>query len=135
MADRLQREIDEIVSRMEGFPPKRRFWSRLRDAAKGFLSRLKSFVAALPRPRLSLGQLMLLGGALIIVAYVFGIGSPSVNRLLIGAGLALFFLAFILSLRRTARAPEKRWRGEPMELQASVGHRLRSWWERWRSRR
>jgi len=78
---------------------------------------------------------MLLGGALIVIAYVFNVGDSFTNRLLIGIGLGLFFLAFLLSLRRSGRVPEKRWRGQPMELQPSMGDRLRSWWERWRSRR
>lgn len=129
MANRIQREIEDILSRLERFPPKRTLRSRLRDAAKGLLRGPQSLLASLPRPRLSVGQLMLLALAIIIVAWVFDLGP------IIFAGLALLLLAFILSLRRRTRPTEKLWRGQPMDLEPSAGDRLRSWWERWRSRR
>jgi VIT1/CCC1 family predicted Fe2+/Mn2+ transporter len=136
MAERLQREIDEILSHLEGFPPKRSLRSRLRAIPTSFWRGLTGLVANLPRPRFSVGQVLLLAGAIIVVAYVFDIGGGNITRMIIGAGLALFILAFVLSLRRQSRLPVKRWRGEIMELEEhGVGTRIRSWWERWRSHR
>lgn len=135
MANRIQREIEDILSRLEGFPPKRPWRSRLRDVVRRIWRGLRSLPATLPRPHISLGQVMLVGGVLIIVAYVADF-EGSLYRGLLAAGLVLFFLAFLLSLRRRASVPEKHWRGQPMELHSGgVGDRLRSWWERWRSRR
>ncbi|MFQ6019745.1 MAG: hypothetical protein ACE5KW_03215, partial [Dehalococcoidia bacterium] len=93
MPDKIQREIDEILNRLERFPPKRPLWSRLRAAVTSFWRRLTGLGASLPRPRLSIGQLLLLGGAIVVVAYVLDIGSGNVNRLIIGAGRGLFILA------------------------------------------
>jgi VIT1/CCC1 family predicted Fe2+/Mn2+ transporter len=136
MADKLQREVDEILSQLEGFPPKRSLRSRLRAAPTSFWRGLTGLVASLPRPHVSVGQVLLLGAALIIIAWVFNPGGPNVTRMVIGAGLAIFILAFVFSLRRQSRTTEKRWRGEPMELgEPGVSTRIRSWWERWRSRR
>lgn len=136
MPNKIQREIDEILSGLEGFPPKRSVRSRLGAAVTSFWRGLRGLGGGLPRPRFSAGQLLLLAGAIIVIAYVLDIGSGDVNRLIIGAGLGLFILAFVLSLRRQSRPPEKLWRGEPLELHGpSVGTRFRSWWGRWRSRR
>jgi len=135
MPSRIEREIEEILSRLQGFPPKRPLRSRLRDVLLRAFRTLSQGVTSLPRPRLSLGQLMLLGGALLLIAYI-GLGSSSLSRILMVTGLAVFFFAFALSLRRQTRAIDKRWRGQPMELSGTrLGDRLRSWWERWRSRR
>ncbi len=75
--------------------------------------------------------------ALIVIAYVFGgsLGGGSVVRLFVIAAILLFIGAFIFSLRRqsASRMPEKRWRGQPMDLDEAGGPG--SWWNRWRSRR
>lgn len=136
MPDRLQREIDEILSKLEAFPPKQPLSVRARRRLAQVLSSAGRWLASLPLPRISLGQLMLISIAIILVGYIVGFGSGSITRFVIAAGLVGFIAAFILSLRRTSRPPEKRWRGQPMELQGpGVGDRLRSWWERWRSRK
>ena len=78
-----------------------------------------------------------LGMALIVIGYVFGdsLGGASLVRLFIIGALVLFIGAFIFSLRRqsASRLPEKRWRGQPMDLDEARGPG--SWWDRWRSRR
>lgn len=135
MPNRLEREIEEILSRLQDFPPKRSFKARIRLAVLRAFRAVWEGVTTLPRPRISLGQLMLLGGALLLIAYI-GLGSGSLSRILMAAGLAIFFFAFVLSLRRQSRITDKRWRGQPMELSGPrLGDRLRGWWERWRSRR
>jgi hypothetical protein len=62
-------------------------------------------------------------------------GSESLVRFVIIGGIVTFLGAFIMSLRRhsSSRLPEKRWRGEPMDLNS--GGDSPSWWRRWRSRR
>ncbi len=137
MADRIQREIEEILSRIERMPPKRPRPSRLRQAIRSLWHRLGGAVLALPRPRIAPGPLLLLGGGLLVAGYIFEVGSSDVNRWLIIAGLVLLLLTFLLSWRRgtRARVAEKRWRGQPLELDQGRGERLRSWWERWRSHR
>ena len=132
MSSKLERDIEEVLAKIDRFPPKRSLWSRVRRRLANAFSGIGRRVAGVPRPRVSVSQVLLLGIVLIVVAYVFGSGS--ILRLLIIASVVLFIGAFIFSLRRqsASRGPEKRWRGQPMDLNEppSPG----SWWRRWRSR-
>ena len=137
MSSKLERDIEEILDHIEQFPPKRSLWTRIRRRLADAIGGAGQALTNIPRPRISVGQVLLLGIAVIVIAYVFGdsIGSPSLVRMLIVAGIALFIGAFIFSLRRqsASRLPEKRWRGQPMELNRPGARR--SWWRGWRSRR
>ena len=135
MSSKLERDIEEVLAQIERFPKPsaaRRLRRRLSNAAGAVIGA----VGRLPRPRISVGQILLLGIVLIVIAYVFGdsFGSPSIVRLFIIAGIVLFIGAFIFSLRRqsASRIPEKRWRGQPMDLEPGGEA---PWWKRWRSRR
>ncbi len=137
MSSKLERDIEEVLAKIDRLPRKRplrrRVWGRL---AAAFDSMGRGF-AGVPRPRVSVAQVLLLGIVLIVIAYVFGdsLGGASVVRLFIIAAVVLFIGAFIFSLRRqsASRLPEKRWRGQPMDLDEARGPG--SWWNRWRSRR
>ncbi|MFQ5880271.1 MAG: hypothetical protein ACE5IZ_08880 [Dehalococcoidia bacterium] len=131
MSGKLQREIEEILSRYDKSGPRRKWWRRwprrlrqaLAEAWAGLTFRL---------PRISLGQVMLLGILLLLIAFFFRSTTPYT----VYAGLALFFGAFILSFRRSQARPEVRWRGRPMDLsQPGVGDRIRQWWQRRGQRR
>jgi hypothetical protein len=130
MSTKLERDIEEVLAKIERFPPKRslrrRVWGRVAGA-----------LASVPRPRVSVAQVLLLGMALIVIGYVFGdsLGGASLVRLFIIGAIVLFIGTFIFSLRRqsASRLPEKRWRGQPMDLDEARGPG--SWWDRWRSRR
>jgi hypothetical protein len=135
MSSKLERDIDEVLAKIEKFPPRRPLGSRLRRGVSGFFGSIGDAIASIPRPGVSIGQVLLLGLALIVIAYVFGdsLFGGDIVRLMIIGGIVLFIGAFIFSLRRqsSARTPEKRWRGEVMDLDRDEG----SWWKRWRSRR
>lgn len=137
MSSKLERDIEEVLAKIDRFPPKRPLRSRVRRRLAAAFDSIGRGVAGLPRPRVSVGQVLLLGIALIIIAYVFkdSIGDASIVRMLVIAAVILFIGAFIFSLRRqsTSRLPEKRWRGQPMDLDEERGSG--SWWNRWRSRR
>ncbi len=137
MSSKLERDIEEVLAKIDRFPPKRSLWSRVWRWLAGVFESVARAFAGVPRPRVSVGQVLLLGIALIVIAYVFGdsIGGGSVVRLFIIAAIVLFIGAFIFSLRRqsASRLPEKRWRGQPMDLDEAGGRG--SWWNRWRSRR
>ena len=136
MPDKLQREIEELLDRLDHFPTRRPVWSRFTGSVSGAVRSFASLFRGLRLPRISLGQILLAGIALIVIGYVLNPGDASVTRIVIVVGIVLFLGAFILSLRRQSRAPEKRWRGVPMEMGGpGSGDRLRSWWDRWRTRR
>lgn len=137
MSSKLERDIEEVLAKVDRFPPKRSLLSRVRRWVAGAFGSVGRALDGAPRPRVSVGQVLLLGMALIVVAYVFGdsLGDGSIVRVLVIGAVVLFIGAFIFSLRRqsVSRLPEKRWRGQAMDL--DEGRRPGSWWDRWRSRR
>src|SRR3989304_1117528 len=77
MCSNPERDLEEILAQVDKFPKPsaaRRLRRRLSNAAGAVVAA----VAGLPRPRISVGQVLLLGIALIVIAYVFGdsFGSP-----------------------------------------------------------
>jgi len=134
MSDRLRQEIDEILSKYEKFPLREPLRRRLRRKVSELTSAAGRLLAA-PLRHVTVGRLMLLGVILILAAYL-SLGGASITRSVVIAGLIVFALAFMVSLRRRSPHVEPRWRGRPLDLhEASVGARLRAWWESWRGRR
>src|SRR3990170_1926280 len=137
MSSKLERDIEEVLAKIDRSPPRRSLWSRVRRRLAGALGGVGRPLSGLPKPRVNVGQVLLLGIALIVIAYVFGdsLGGASLVRLFIITAVLLFVGAFIFSLRRqsASRIPEKRWRGQPMDLSQQGGSD--PWWKRWRFRR
>jgi VIT1/CCC1 family predicted Fe2+/Mn2+ transporter len=134
MSDRLRQEIDEILSKYEKFPLREPLPKRLRRKTAELTAAAGRLLAA-PLRYVTAGRLMLLGVILILAAY-FSWGGSSITQSVVIAGLIVFALAFVVSLRRRPTHIEQRWRGRPLDLQESgVGSRLRAWWGRWRGRR
>ena len=133
MSDRMQQEIEEILGKYKKFPLREPLWRRIRRR----LSRWSSSVgrwSASHLPRITVGRVMLVGIVLIIAAY-FGFGGKSITQMVLVAGLIIFVAAFIFALRRRPQYVERRWRGRPLDVrEPGIGERLRSWWNRWRSR-
>jgi hypothetical protein len=131
--DRIQQEIEELLARLDTFPPKRPFWSRVRSGIRGFFSDIGGAISRIPFPRLSAGYLLLFAIGAIVLFSLLRPGGESMTLLILGA-FVLFVIAFAVSLRRNSpggRPQEKLWRGKPMDLDGpSVGERLRSWWRR-----
>ena len=138
MPDRIQQEIEELLAKLDTFPPKRPFWTRVRDSVRGFIRGLGDAASSVPLPRLTAGHLLLIAIAAIVIFYLAEPGGADVTRWVIAGAFVLFIAAFVMSLRRNApggRTPEKLWRGKPLDLRGpGMGDRLRSWWRR-RSRR
>ncbi len=132
MSSKLERDIEEVLAQIDRFPPKRSLWSRLRRRVANAVGGVGEAISSIPKPRISIGQVLLIAIAVIVIAY-FGFRSSNIGSILIFGGILAFIGAFIFSLRRqsASRLPEKRWRGQPMNLDEPGG----SWWKRWRSRR
>jgi len=111
MADRIEREIEEILKKIENFPDRksgRQPPRRKGPSGGGVVQRWLS--------RVSLRKVMIWALFLVIVAFLLR-PIPGAYWLLIGA-LVVFGTAFILSTRGTGSATgnyEKRWRGQPID--------------------
>ncbi len=125
--DKMKREIEDILNRLDSFVPEESAISRMRRRSSGGAA---NFARALlgPLARISLGQVLLTSLALIIIAFFGRRVSPVFNWVMIAA-LLLFLTAFALSLfNRGPTKTEHHWRGRIVELdQPSFADRLRAW--------
>ncbi|MEX0786118.1 MAG: hypothetical protein WD939_05735 [Dehalococcoidia bacterium] len=129
--DKIQREIEDILSRLDDFVPEESVTSRMRrrssDAAATFVRALISPIAGI-----SLRQVMLTALILVVVGFVGMRIHPLFGRWVLIGGVILFLTTFALSFfSRSSTVPpatQKRWRGQPMNLnEPSLGDRVRAW--------
>jgi len=131
-SDRIQKEVDELLAKIEKFPPRRPRSRRISDAASAPFRALNRGRSGLSLPRISAGHVLLAAIIIIVIAYVAGGASNVWNWVIVG-GIALFIAAFVMSLRRQSKPPAERyWRDRPIDLE-DRGSR-RSFWDRWRGR-
>jgi VIT1/CCC1 family predicted Fe2+/Mn2+ transporter len=130
VSDKIEREVEEILRKLDRFVPEEsrlaRVRRRLGQAASDLLHTLLARLS-----RISLGQVMLASLILVVVAFFFRSASPVLARWAIIGGLILFFTAFVLSLIGGRSRYERRWRGQVIDLsEPSLGSRLRNWLQR-----
>jgi hypothetical protein len=139
--DRVKREIEELLDKLDNFVPEERLVSKIKKRRKDAAgpNAIERAWAAVARrtSRLTLGHVML-AGAVLLVAGLFVPGLfGGYEAWAIGGGLALTAGAFLFSIiggsrQRTvtgARHYEKRWRGQVIEYsEPSAPSRLREWW-------
>ena len=130
MPDNIEREVEEILRKLDRFVPeegrlaraRRRAWQATSDLLHTLRVRLS---------RISPGQVMLASLILVVVAFFFRSASPVLARWVIIGGLILFFTAFVLPLLGGRSRNERRWRGQVIDLsEPSLGSRLRHWLQR-----
>lgn len=125
MADRIEREIEEILKKLDSFVPDRSKPQRIRRPAGP--SKLQRWLA-----RVSLRKVMMWSLFAVLVAFVVSRSVPGAYWLLIGA-LIVFVTAFLLSTRtgnKGTAGPEKRWRGQPLDLsEPGWPDRVKAWWK------
>ncbi len=144
--DRLEREIEEILGKIEQFPNQE---TRARRARRRNVNRVTSTVAgwqqgvARQLGRVSVSQIMLMSFLLILFAFFFrGRGIPAfLSSWILVAGVILFVSAFAVLLLGRGRgggggSVEQRWRGRTIQYRTgpTLGDRVRRWWTS-RSRR
>lgn len=133
MADQLQREIEEILNKLDEFVPEEKASSRIR---KRWGERVSSFGRWLAGPfsRVSLGHLMIASLILIFIAFAFR--SSAVGRYSLIAGLTLLGLTIVVSFLTNRRPKqERRWRGQVVDLsEPSLVDKLQGWLKKRRSR-
>ena len=128
--DKIEREIEDILNRLEEFVPDESAASRMRRRSSGVAS---AIVRALLRPlaAISIRQVMLTALFLIIVGFLGMRIHPIFGRWLLVGGIILFLTSFALSFLNRGSSPpaiEKRWRGQPLELrEPPLAERIRDW--------
>lgn len=140
MPDKFEREIEDLLNRLDKFPSQGPAYRVRRAVAHRVLSLQRRI--ALRLARLSVSQIMLAGIALIFIGYFFRAGLPGIWYYLVILGLILFFTSFVISLLgggRRSGSGRIYWRGRPAASYYSDGPslaaRLRSWWRRRQGRR
>ena len=130
--DKLQREIEDILNRLDDFVPEEGVTSRVRRRSSSAASGFGRAVLG-PLARISLRQVMLTALALTVLSFFFMKVEPDFARWMLIAGLILFFTSFALSFfvrSGPARVETRYWRDRPIELeQPTFSDRLRAWWQ------
>lgn len=133
MPNRIEREIEEILTRLDEFVPEERRSRRIRRNAGSKLSRawarVRSATAGIT------GGHIVLGAAMLLVVSMFLRGPfPTFAQWSMIIGLVIIFGAIILSIRGnrgTRTVGGSYWRGQPLELRRPGPlMRLRMWWRR-----
>jgi hypothetical protein len=115
MSNRIQREVEELLDKLEKFPPKKPLSRRIADGAAAPFRAIGRSFSGLRLPSISAGHVLLAAMVIIVIAYVAG-GTDGLWRWIIAGAILLFIGAFVWSLRRNSRAPTKYWRDRPMDL-------------------
>jgi hypothetical protein len=140
--DRVQREIEELLDQLDNFVPEERLVSKIKNRRRAqrepnALERAWSGVKK-RFGRITLGHVMLLGVALLLLAsFVPGLFF-GFDQLAFFTGIVLAGGAFVLSVlgwdsRRTISGgqPDRRWRGQPIDYSEPSGTgKLRDWLRR-----
>ena len=140
--DRLEREINEILNKIEQFPTPE---SRRVRARKRVLRRLSGSVADAERAvarrlsRISIGQVMLFAFLMILGSFFFRRFNPLFTQWMLVGGVILFVSSFaimIFSRGGSGPAGSQYWRGQAIDPRApSLMPRLRRWFASRRQRR
>ncbi len=116
MADRIEREIEEILRKIDDFVPETPKSRRAARKVRPFAAAQTWLAARLAA--ISLNQVMM-WSLIVVIASFFLRAIPGAGWLMIGA-LIVFVTAFALSLMTGGRgahpSAEKRWRGQPLDL-------------------
>jgi hypothetical protein len=137
--DRLEREIEEILDKIEDFPTASERRARARKKATG---RLGGAIAGQQRAllarlsRIDMSQLMLLSFMLILGSLFLRRFSPLLTQWVLYGGVALFLAAFAMLVfgRKSGGGPTGSgayWRGRQIEYrQPSMAAHVRRWFTR-----
>jgi hypothetical protein len=116
MPDRIKQEIEELLARLDTFPPPRPWYKRAWDSVTGWFAGIGHALGSLRIPSLSAGHILLLAIAAVVAVFLIAPDGDA-SKWIIAGGVVIFIIAFILSLRRRSSKPtEKYWRDRPMDI-------------------
>ena len=136
MPNRIEREIEEILSRLDEFVPEESRSRRLRRRTGTVLSSVGDRLRAATRG-ISGGHVVLGAAVLLLLAMFLRSSFPLVARWATYVGLAVIFVAIFLAIKPVhRRQPSRYWRGQPIDIRRpGLLNRLRVWWRRRNRRR
>ncbi len=130
--DKFKREIEDILNKLDDFVPEETAADRVRRRSSGAAASVVRAILA-PFTRISIRQVMLTALLIIVVGFLAMRIHPIFGRYALIAGVILFMTSFALSFFNRsggAQPPtvEKRWRGQPVELnEPSLADRIKAW--------
>lgn len=139
----LEREIEEILGRIENFPEAE---PRYRSGGRRALRRVGGAISERQRAvmrfmsRISISQVMLVAFLMILGSFVLLRRSPMLMNWVMWAGIILFLSCFAILMfgrgRGGPRSVETTWRGQTVRYETgpTLGQRVRRWF-RGRARR
>jgi hypothetical protein len=136
--DKVQREIEELLDKLDSFVPEERLVSKIRKRRKDETGPNLVERTWKRASRISLGHVLLTGLALLLIATFFRAPLGAAAGPVMIAGIVLAAGAFLFSIingdsRRTIGGgrPEKRWRGQVIDYsEPSAASRLKDWFRR-----
>jgi hypothetical protein len=129
MPNRIEREVEELLQSLDANPPRRPLSTRIGDAISAPFRAVRRGLQSIALPNITAGHVLLAAIGIIVVAWVVG-GAADAWRWVLAGGIVLFIGAFLWSLRRQSRPPDKYWRDKPLELRQRG-----SFWDIWRNKR
>jgi hypothetical protein len=130
MPNRIEREIEEILTRLDEFVPNEprtrrarrrvdRWWGGVRG---WFGSRGGGFTG---------GHAVLIAAIVLVAAFFLQSVVPTLAKYATWAALLVIFAAIFFSIRPRRRGQQRYWRGQPVDLRRpSPMTQLRMWWRR-----
>ncbi len=134
-SNRLEREIEEILGKIEHFPTAETRQARvrkrvLRQIGAAISERQRALMRQLSR--FSISQVMLVSFLLILGSLFFRRASPVMMSWVLYAGIVLFVSSFAIMMfsGQGAASTQQKWRGRPIRYQSgpALSQRLRHWW-------
>jgi hypothetical protein len=116
MADKLQQEIEDLLARLDTFPPPKPWHVRARESIGNVIGGVFSSIAGFKLPWINPGYAVLIAIVVIVMAYFLYDDLGSIARWIIIGAIVAFIVAFVLSLRRHSQPPPKYWRDRPMDV-------------------
>jgi hypothetical protein len=129
MPNRIEREVEELLQSLDANPPRRPLSTRIGDAISAPFRAVRRGLQGIALPHVTAGHVLLAAIAIIVVAWVVG-GAADAWHWVLAGGIVMFIGAFLWSLRRQSRPPDKYWRDKPLELRQRG-----SFWDIWRNKR
>ncbi|MDP2326765.1 MAG: hypothetical protein Q8M79_01605 [Dehalococcoidia bacterium] len=135
--ERLEREIEEILGKIENFPEPQARARRARKrrfvrVSEAFRQRQRQVAQQLSR--IAVSQIMLASFVLILFSFFFRRANPVLMNWVMYAGIILFVSSFAIVMfsgRRGGSTVRQNWRGRPTEYRTtpSLADRVRRWWQ------